>query len=186
MAGWWGAVLTGGSSRRMGTDKALLALDGSPMAMRVAAALAAAGAGEVVCVGGDDRGLRALGLDVVADRHAGEGPLGGILTALEVARGAVVLVAPCDLLAPDPRTFAAIVEGAVPPALAAVPVVGGQRQPLNAAYRGDAAPLLQAAFAAGERSVRRALATVPVIELHGLDPATLADADEPGDLPAAR
>ena len=36
---WSGAVLTGGKSRRMGRDKALVEVDGEPMALRVAHAL---------------------------------------------------------------------------------------------------------------------------------------------------
>ena len=44
MPAFSGAVLTGGRSRRMGTDKALVAVEGRPMVVRVAAALRAAGA----------------------------------------------------------------------------------------------------------------------------------------------
>ncbi|MGH9187147.1 MAG: NTP transferase domain-containing protein, partial [Acidimicrobiales bacterium] len=43
-AGWSGAVLCGGASRRMGRDKALLVVDGSALAVNVAEALRTAGA----------------------------------------------------------------------------------------------------------------------------------------------
>ena len=78
-----GAVLCGGASRRMGRDKALIALEGRALAVRVAEAVAAAGASGVVAVGGDLERLRAAGLAAVPDRDGpGAGPLAGILTAL--------------------------------------------------------------------------------------------------------
>ena len=55
------------------------------MAVRAADALRAGGATEVVAVGGDLPGLGAVGLDARGDDHPGEGPLGGILTALRLA-----------------------------------------------------------------------------------------------------
>src|SRR5262245_1565825 len=91
-----GAVLTGGASRRMGRDKALVEVDGRPMAGRVAAALREAGAAEVQAIGGDAAGLGELGLDVVPDRFPGEGPLGGIVTALSAASQPVTVVVACD------------------------------------------------------------------------------------------
>ncbi|HLM64354.1 MAG TPA: molybdenum cofactor guanylyltransferase [Acidimicrobiales bacterium] len=78
------AVLCGGASRRMGQDKAFLVVEGEAMVVRVARALRGAGAGEVVAVGGDAAGLRGLGLAHLPDDHPGDGPLGGVLTALRL------------------------------------------------------------------------------------------------------
>ena len=77
-----GAVLCGGASRRMGVDKAAVEVDGTPMARRVGDVLAAAGCSPVIAIGGDPTALGHLGLDVVDDGFPGQGPLGGILTAL--------------------------------------------------------------------------------------------------------
>ncbi|MGQ0616714.1 MAG: molybdenum cofactor guanylyltransferase [Acidimicrobiia bacterium] len=178
-------VLTGGRSRRMGRDKALLPIDGLAMAARVAAAMAAAGADEVFCVGGDVDGLRALGLEAVPDRHPGQGPLGGLVTAFARARRPVLLAAPCDLLHPSAVAMAAVVSrlAAAPAAvLGVVPLAGGVRQPLDGAYRSAVGPVLAAAFAAGERSVKGAVAAVAVIELDTPVPDAHADADVPADL----
>lgn len=66
----------------MGRTKALVEVDGVPMARRVADALLAGGAVDVQLVGGDADELASLGLPVILDRFPGEGPLGGVLTAL--------------------------------------------------------------------------------------------------------
>jgi molybdopterin-guanine dinucleotide biosynthesis protein A len=161
----------------MGTDKALLEVDGVALAVRVADALRAAGANRVVAVGGDGPALTALGLDAVADQHPGEGPLGGILTALAAVDDEVVVVLACDLPDPDPaairRVVAALGEGdvAAPPG-----------ELLHAAYHRRAEGHLAAAFAAGERAPRRAVEGLRVVEVADLPPAALADADRPDDL----
>ena len=62
-----GAVLCGGASRRMGTDKAFIEIDGVPMARRVASALADAGCESIYAVGGDSIRLRRLGFVTLAD-----------------------------------------------------------------------------------------------------------------------
>jgi molybdopterin-guanine dinucleotide biosynthesis protein A len=82
-----GAVLMGGASRRMGRDKALVEVDGLPMASRVAAALTAAGCRSAVAVGGDAAVHARLGLSSVPDRWPGEGPLGAIVTVLGLLDG---------------------------------------------------------------------------------------------------
>jgi molybdopterin-guanine dinucleotide biosynthesis protein A len=109
-----GAVLCGGASRRMGRDKALIPVEGRPLAVRVAEAIAAAGATRVLAIGGDIAALRRVGLDAIPDADPGAGPLNGIITALDRLAGAdagdsVVFVGACDLVRPDPGAIAATV-----------------------------------------------------------------------------
>jgi molybdopterin-guanine dinucleotide biosynthesis protein A len=66
-------ILTGGASRRMGTDKAALDWDGQRAVDRVAALAAAVGAARVLTAGRD------LGLAHVEDPEPGAGPVGGVL-----------------------------------------------------------------------------------------------------------
>ncbi len=182
------AVLCGGASRRMGTDKALLEIDGVPMVARVRDALLLAGArAPVVALGGDAAALGALDLVVVPDEEPGAGPLAAIAAALRRSDLPVVLVVACDLVAPHPaallRTVDALAQGSG--AHVAVPVVDGRPQWAHAAWSVDAGPLLDAALAAGEHAIWRGAARLRVIEVDGIDPAALRDADDPGDLPPA-
>ena len=181
-----GYVLCGGASRRMGRDKALVAVDGVPMARRVADALTAAGARRVVAVGGDGAALAGLGLEVLADRWPGEGPLGGLVTALEDPAGAgapVAVVLSCDLTDPDPLAIArAVAVRAEHDSDAAVPVVGSRRQWLHAAWHRRSAGILADVFAAGERSLAGAAPSLGIATIDDLAAAAVHDADTPDDL----
>jgi molybdopterin-guanine dinucleotide biosynthesis protein A len=183
-----GAVLTGGRSTRMGRDKAFVEVRGTPLVLVAASALRDAGAAPVFAVGGDAEtvaGLRSLGLPVVDDRHPGEGPLGGVLSALAEAPTDVVAVLSCDL----PHVIADAVEAVVTAldtdraAAAAVPEVDGRLEVLLAAYRASCLPVLAAAFAAGERSLTRALRQVHVAPVTLADPRWARNANRPEDLP---
>ena len=183
-----GAVLCGGSSRRMGRDKATLLVDGAPMAGRVAAALREAGAAEVFAVGGDAHALASIGLSVVADDEPGEGPFPATLTALRHASSDVVVVLSCDLLAPSAATISTLVErvqAAGPEELGAVPVVDGHEQWTHMVWRRAALGALEAARHRGVGSLRRACSDLPLLRIPDLPAPDLADADEPGDLPGS-
>ncbi|MGH2722039.1 MAG: molybdenum cofactor guanylyltransferase, partial [Actinomycetota bacterium] len=106
--GTLGAVLAGGESRRMGTDKALLEVEGVPLVVRAARALATA-LGEVVVVTRRPAALAGLGLEVVADDPGPQTPLTGIATALRHAAGRPVLVAACDMPWIEPAFVRALV-----------------------------------------------------------------------------
>jgi molybdopterin-guanine dinucleotide biosynthesis protein A len=78
----------------MGRDKAFVEIEGRPLALRVADALALE---RVVLVGRPEQRLERLGLPVVHDRPAAfQHPLLGVEAAL-VHAGQPALLAPCDL-----------------------------------------------------------------------------------------
>jgi molybdopterin-guanine dinucleotide biosynthesis protein A len=91
------AILVGGDSSRMGTDKALYEINGSAMALRVSAAANAAGASEVLLIGGTAARAKKLSGTWKKDLYPGEGPLGGVITALKAASHDSVVVLSCDM-----------------------------------------------------------------------------------------
>jgi molybdenum cofactor guanylyltransferase len=179
-----GAVLTGGASSRMGTDKALIEIDGRALAVRVADALHAAGAREVIAVGGDIAQLEARGLDARPDRAPGLGPLAGIVTALEQTEADVVVVAACDLVSVTPEAIAEVLAALTEDADAVIPR-SDRLEPLLAAYRRRCLGHLRNELDEGERAPHRAVEGLAVVQVRLQHDEALRDADTPGDLPIA-
>ena len=170
----------------MGSDKALIEIDGRPMARRVADGLSAAGAATVVAIGGDERALRASGLEVRPDRWPGEGPLGAVVHALdEVGAEPVVAVLSCDLLHPDPAAIAHLVaHRAITDADVAVAVTAARPQWAHAVWHRRVAGVLGDVFGSGERSLAGATVGLRTELVTLADPRSTQDADRPDDLPA--
>lgn len=168
----------------MGRDKALVEVGGRVLAVRVAEALADAGATEVFAVGGALDALGHLGLHAVPDDFPGEGPLGGLLTALSHAASPLVAVLACDLPAAAPSAVRLVVAAldADLHLACAIPLVHGRSEPLHGAWRRSSRPQIQAMFDRGERAVHRVIAGLAGTAVHGVDPAALADADTPAEL----
>ncbi len=89
------AVLAGGASRRMGTDKALLELDGQTLLER--AIVAVSNVADDVIIVGDRQPYHDFGVPVIRDSYPETGPIGGIATALQDAQHDYVLVVACDM-----------------------------------------------------------------------------------------
>jgi molybdopterin-guanine dinucleotide biosynthesis protein A/rhodanese-related sulfurtransferase len=167
----------------MGQDKATLLIGGRVLARRVADALSAGGAGRVVAVGGDGSALGRAGLDVVDDLWPGEGPLGGVLTALEWAETPMLVVSACDHPGLDGDHVRRLVTALDQPEMdVAVALVDGRRHPTLAAWRvATCRPVVTGVFDAGERSLHAALARLRVAEV-ALDGRAVADLDRPADV----
>lgn len=158
VAGW---VLAGGYSRRLGSDKALLLVHGETLAARTADRVGKV-AGSVTLVGRPDR--LQLGLPALEDFEPGQGPLGGMLTALASSSAEWNLICACDfphldglLLERLVRTAQASTADAVVPRTPA-----GKPQPLCAVYSRTCLEPFRSAYGQGIRAVWRALACVRV------------------------
>ena len=170
----------------MGVDKAFVEVNGRPMVMVAVDALVGGGALAVQVIGGDIDRLVASGIRAVPDRWPGEGPLGGVIQAIEWGQELAVdhvMVLACDLPRASSATVRALVERASgSPGSILVPVVEGRAQWLHACWSTGALGALREAFFGGERALHRALEGVSLIEVEGLEAMSLADADWPSDV----
>ncbi|HYD10134.1 MAG TPA: NTP transferase domain-containing protein [Acidimicrobiales bacterium] len=156
-----GAILVGGKSTRMGVDKASLFAD------RVEAALRAAGAAEILRIGGPDR----------PDDHPDSGPLGGIATALRRATHDPVVVLACDLPNVHPDGIGALLD-----ALGTADVALPPNEPLHAVWRRRSLAAVEWAIGAGDLAVRAAISRLEAVHVAGIDPRWLANVNSPADL----
>ena len=167
----------------MGRTKALIDVDGLPMARRVETALRSGGCSDVVLIGGDPDELAVLGLPIVGDRHPGEGPVGGLLTAMNHFTGRDVMVVACDIpyltaTAVD-RVRAAFAQGSADVAVARTDRV----EPMCAVWRSTALTEIQASFDNGTRSMHRILDGL-LVEFVTLDGDVVRTVNRPADLPS--
>jgi molybdopterin-guanine dinucleotide biosynthesis protein A len=159
-----GYVLAGGGSTRFGRDKALVEIDGKPMITRMCELLAGV-ACEVRVVAAPGK-YASLGIESVADRWPGEGPLGGIITALQRSEADDAqrewnLMVSCDMPFLTREWMAFLVRRAAESAAQVVlPRSQHGLEPLCACYKTNASRALQVIFEAGVRKVTQALQEV--------------------------
>ena len=154
-------VLTGGASRRMGTDKSQIPIDGVPMAQRII------------------QSLTTVGLKVtVLGRHPIDGvhfqrdldEFGGPLAALAAyqPKTEFVFVASCDLPLFDARVVSRLTSK-IGESEVAIPIIGDRPQPLCAVYRASTFIKLTEVFAQGERRIMTWLDRLNKVELFEFD-----------------
>ncbi len=177
-----GAVLVGGASRRMGRDKALIPVDGLVMVDRIGGVLAAAGLMPVLAIGPR---VLAGGLEHCEDMYPGQGPLGGVLTALAstATRAGAVCVVACDMPWLDTASITRLLEAARTPETDVVMAQTDRMEPLCALWSPTARPILQSAFDGGERAIHRVLASMSVVTVQ-LPAAAVRNVNTPDDLPS--
>jgi molybdenum cofactor guanylyltransferase len=176
-----GVVLAGGQGKRIGGDKANVAVEGRPLLRWVLAAVEAVCPSVAIVAKRDTvlPGLRAstrVWIEPDQPRH----PLTGIVHALREAGGRPILACATDLVLLDPATLRTILGAADPSRLAVVPFAGGELQPLCALYQPGALRVLQR-FEAGTRAVDAAAELDPVV-LGFDDPQPFFNVNAPEDV----
>lgn len=173
------AILAGGRARRLGgLDKAALLLGGTRIIDRQLAILRTLSE-DVTVVANDPTRYAALQLPVVPDLVPGAGALGGVYTALDIARHDVVVVLACDLPFVTADLLDRLITEADDTVDAVVPRSRRGLEPLCAVYRKRCAPVLRERIETGALQ----LSALPdVLRVREVGPAALAPYDATGRL----
>lgn len=145
----------------MGVDKASLVIGGRTLLRTAVDRLVEAGCEPVLVLHRRPDELTDVAVPIFADRHGGQGPLDGVITALTMASTSMVVTVPVDLPNFDQddigRLIVELENRSVLDVVVAVDPLG-RDQHLAAAWRkGRCLPILQEVFANGERAVGRAI-----------------------------
>ena len=161
-----GYVQAGGASTRFGRDKALVGFGGRTMLAQTTGLLASV-CGEVIIVAAEGQ-YPDVPVPLLADRWPGQGPLGGILTALQSSalRGTESiwnLIVSCDMpfLTRDWLEFLCQ-RAERSAAQVAVAESANGLEPLCACWKTTSMPSVQAAFDSGVRKVSDAMKRLPM------------------------
>jgi molybdopterin-guanine dinucleotide biosynthesis protein A len=188
LAPLYGLVLAGGASRRMGQDKAALALHGRPQLDWACDTLARHCERVFVSIRADqqDDPVR-RGRPVIVDVHDGAGPIAGIAAAQAAHPECAWLVLACDLPFVDDAAIGHLVghrDGRSVVAYASSH--DGLPEPLCAIYEPASRAGVLAALASGRNCPRKFIVGTGVALLRQPDPAALDNVNTPEELQRAR
>lgn len=163
-------IMAGGDSRRMGIDKSMLPVKGRPLIERICEQLQ--GSFEQILISANDAAKFAfLGLAVVPDRVAGQGPLMGIASALNASDNDLNFVVACDIPRIELRFARRMLSEAAERGADIILPVGcrGKHEPLFAIYRKSALVAIDKVLSSGGRKISDVfpLCTVKYIEMKG-------------------
>lgn len=160
------AIQAGGQSTRMGQNKALMPFLGKPLIQRMVERLQSL-ADEMILITNTPELYRFLGLPSFTDLLPGLGNLGGLYTALSVAKQPLAAVLACDLPFVNAGLLAAQQELLLAEDMdVVIPRSQEGLEPLHSLYRRKTClPAIRAALDAGER---RMISWFPVVRVREL------------------
>jgi len=161
-----GYVLAGGKSSRMGSDKALLNIEGLTAIEQQCEILESFCARGVFIAGARSSELSKFSWPVIQDSVLDQGPLFGIISALQHAENGIALILAVDLLAISTAALTAVLAACSQDVDSECDVFFAQSrqdpsengaQPLCAAWRVESSlPVLSQQLEQGQRSVMKA------------------------------
>src|ERR1700682_4554056 len=171
-------VLAGGMSSRMGRPKAWLEVGDTKLLDWMGERFAPVFSAVVVSFAEPGQLKEHVPYRLVFDRKATAGPLAGLEAGLTAARHEITFAVAVDM----PYVTLEVAEMAVAAARssdAAIPLIGDRPEPVCAAYRRSALPVLTSALEAGELKLSDVVARLDVTWLGGLDPELFRSLNTP-------
>jgi molybdopterin-guanine dinucleotide biosynthesis protein A len=182
-----GLVLCGGESSRMGFDKALLEIDGRPLAAVLADRLAEV-CDTVLLASGRPGRFGDLGYPEVEDEVPYAGPLAGIVAGFNATEDELLAVVAVDMPAANPVLLRHLADR-IADYEAVVPSGPRRPEPAHAVYSRRALPVLARRLHSRRRSLQGALSELAVLVVDeaelmraGFGISFAANLNEPDDL----
>ena len=145
-------IMAGGKSSRMDADKSMLPIKGRPIIEVIYEQLRGT-FGEILISANDVEKHAFLGVEVVKDRIAGQGPLMGIASAMEASGNELNFVAACDIPYIDIRFVKKMLDEAKGADIVIPTDDDGKCEPLFAVYRKSALGAMNKVLEAGKRKI---------------------------------
>ena len=177
-----GLVLAGGRSARMGQDKALISYHGKPQYQHVFELLSSVCDAVYVSCRAEQKELFAP-LPVLLDSVEDIGPMAALLAAFEYNPNCAWLVLGCDYPHFGEAELQQLLDQRDEQAIATAyfNAAKGWPEPLLAIWEPQAHPLMKAALAIGDSSLRRLLEANPVKLVHPAEATPFKSFDTPTD-----
>jgi molybdopterin-guanine dinucleotide biosynthesis protein A len=150
-----GVIMAGGTSQRLGRNKALERIGGKALIERVMDSLVPLTTEVLVVVAQPEQAAALLlppWVRVVSDRYPGRGSLGGIFSGLQASAEPWSLVVACDMPFLN-RELLRYLIGESSNVDAVVPCLGGQPEPLHALYSKACLAPMQRMLRAGQLKI---------------------------------
>ena len=182
------ALLAGGSSTRMGRDKACIMVGGQPLWQLQLAKLRALEPAELFISGRPDGPYTDSGIEIVPDAERDLGPLAGFAALLRRATSPLVLVLAIDLPALSADFLSVLATRSRRSGAGLVPQNESWFEPLAAIYPRAALPLVEQFLREADRSLQRVVRELITAGLASALPLTAAqvvqfrNVNTPGDL----
>jgi molybdopterin-guanine dinucleotide biosynthesis protein A len=164
-------IMAGGDSRRMGTDKASLLLDGQTLLQSVIATMQQLFPQVIVSVRQPRAGID---LPQVCDEQPDGGPMAGLAASLEQITTPWAFMVACDMPFVVPEVIELLAGYRSQQHQAVVPIVHGHPQPLAAFYATSCLAVMRASLAAQQKGLRGVLKQ---LDVRYVDEAEMLEAD---------
>jgi len=154
-------ILAGGKSSRMGTNKALLKINGKTNIERIRDTLKIL-FDDIILVTNEPETYDFLGLRKVSDQYPGMGPLAGLHAGLQASDYDVNMMVACDM--PFVSTeLAEVLISLLSHHDAVIPVIDGRQQPLFSVFHKKAAEAVAESIESGQLRMRQLLDNLDVL-----------------------